>query len=118
MHKAGDVSNLANYTPLNLLDTGYCILAKVLVNRLAGHLPEVIGPEQIAFIKSQYWRGNPLVAVVASPPSERRAVGAWFSAIFTRPTIRWTASIMEHLRAGPDLVNWDRLLYATHGLSC
>ena len=53
IHKANSRSDPANYRPITLLNTDYRLLAKVLSNRLAAKLPDIISPEQTAFLQGR-----------------------------------------------------------------
>ena len=53
LHKKGDRSKPINYRPITLLNTDYRLLAKLLADRLAPLLPQLIDPEQTGFIRGR-----------------------------------------------------------------
>jgi exonuclease III len=59
--KSGDQSDLGNWRPITLLNTSYKILAKALQLRLQPMLPEIIDPDQTAFVPMRYILDNILV---------------------------------------------------------
>ena len=50
LRKGGDHLDPGNYRPITLLNTDYKLLAKILANRLGPVLPQLISPDQTAFL--------------------------------------------------------------------
>ncbi|XP_059663437.1 uncharacterized protein LOC132309102 [Cornus florida] len=59
--KANHGDNIANYRPIALCNLVYKIISKILANRLSSVLPNIIGPEQVAFIKGRKLHDNILL---------------------------------------------------------
>ncbi len=51
LFKKGSKELLVNYRPISLTNTDYKILANVLTARLTLHLPDLISPQQTAYMK-------------------------------------------------------------------
>lgn len=49
-----NLTTLSNWCPITLLNEDYKILAKVVAERIASVLPELIHPDQTGFIKGRY----------------------------------------------------------------
>ena len=115
LHKSGDRADPANYRPITLLNTDYRLLAKVLVHRLAPHLPKVIGPEQTAFIKGRSI-GDSIHLLQLLPhmlAREKRwalAVFCDFRKAYDTVDRAFLLSILERLGAGAGFLAWLRLL--------
>lgn len=58
LYKSGEIVDAGNYRPITLLNTDYRILAKVLAQRLAPHLHEVIDKSQSAFVPGRHIGNN------------------------------------------------------------
>ena len=54
IHKKYDKSDTYNYRPISLTNTDYRILAGVLSNRLQAVLKDIVGPNQVAYIKGRF----------------------------------------------------------------
>ena len=54
LHKRGVQNILTNFRPISLTNTDYKILAYVLTNHLEPHLPFLISPQQIAYMKTRF----------------------------------------------------------------
>ena len=52
--KKGDKTDIENYRPISLTNTDYRILAGVLATRLQKVISDLIGPEQVAYIKGRF----------------------------------------------------------------
>lgn len=53
LYKSGPTTDPSNYRPITLLGTDYRVFAKVLANRLEQVLPQVIDPQQTAFLRGR-----------------------------------------------------------------
>ena len=49
-----DKSDISNYRPISLTNTDYRILACVLSNRLQTVIQDIVGPNQVAYIKVRF----------------------------------------------------------------
>ena len=54
----GEQEEMANYRPLQMLNTDYKIVTKTLANRLQGVIQQVIHPDQTGFIKGRNIKDN------------------------------------------------------------
>ena len=51
--KKGELTNLANWRPISLLNTDYKILTKILANRLAKVMPFLVEDSQTCAVKNR-----------------------------------------------------------------
>ena len=51
LYKKGDALETGNYLLISLMNLGYKILAYILVARLESYLPQIVHPNQTAYIK-------------------------------------------------------------------
>ena len=54
IHKKDDKTDIENYRPISLTNTDYRILAGVLATRLQNVISDLVGPEQVAYIKGRF----------------------------------------------------------------
>ena len=97
-YKRGPRSDPASYRPLQLLNTDYRILAKVLANRLGKLLPKLIDPEQCGFVKG-------------------RSIGEAIHLLQLLPHLlqregRWAVAVLMDIAKAYDTVDRDFLLRA------
>ena len=52
IHKNDDKTEIDNYRPIGLTNTDYRILAFILANRLQNVIKDIVGPDQVAYIKN------------------------------------------------------------------
>ena len=50
LYKKGDPREIRNYRPLTMLQVGYKVYARILVNRLKTRITKVISPAQLGFV--------------------------------------------------------------------
>src|SRR4028118_2126406 len=62
IHKSGSRDDLNNWRPITLLNSAYKILAKALQKRIKSLLPELVSPDQTAFVPKRFILDNVLVA--------------------------------------------------------
>ncbi|GBG73005.1 hypothetical protein CBR_g12724 [Chara braunii] len=72
MYKKGDRSEIRNWRPISLLNLSYKLLAKTLANRLAKHLPGLVGLDQGAFVRGRSIVDNLATAIEALEVIEGR----------------------------------------------
>lgn len=129
IYKAGDRATRENYRPICLLGTDYRTLSKVLAVRLEQALSLVIGPEQVAFLKSRLIGDNihffDLLpdALRSNARARQGCPAAWvLFADFRKAydTIRrpFLKMVMESVGAGPDLIKWVDILLSDTYTSC
>ncbi|GBG71692.1 hypothetical protein CBR_g9105 [Chara braunii] len=53
LYKKGDRSEIRNWRPISLFNFSYKLLAKTMANRLAVHLPGLVGLDQGAFVRGR-----------------------------------------------------------------
>lgn len=82
IHKKGDLTAIANYRPITLLNTDYRLLTRVLATRFGPALNKVIGPEQTAFLPGRQIGDS--VRLLQMLPAALRAAHAGGDA--TRPS--------------------------------
>jgi len=128
LFKKGDISLLANYRPITLLNTDHRLLAKVLANRLAPVLARVIGQEQSGFLPGRHIGDRILFLQLLSAAlsSQRGQGGEWpdsaavvfldFAKAFDTLDREYILDMLRTVGAG-DLVHWVRLLLTgTHAV--
>ena len=54
IHKKDDKSDITNYRPISLTNTDYRMLAHVLSTRLQNVISDIIGPNQVAYVKGKF----------------------------------------------------------------
>ena len=54
IHKKYDKSDISNCRPISLTNTDYRILAGVLSNRVQAIIKDIVGPNQVAYIKGRF----------------------------------------------------------------
>ena len=127
--KQGDRATRENYRPICLLGTDYRILSKVLAVRFEYILNLVIGPEQVAFLKSRLIGDNiHFFDLLPEALRSNARIGqgcpaAWvLFADFRKAydTIRrlFLKKVMETVGAGPDLIRWVDILLSNTWTSC
>ena len=58
IHKKDDKTKIDNYRPISLTNTDYRILAFILANRLQSVIKDIVGPDQVAYIKNRFTGTN------------------------------------------------------------
>ena len=129
IHKEDNRALTGNYRPICLLGTDYRILSKILAARLETLLSLVIGPEQMAFLKSRLIGDNITLfdllpeALRSNAKAGMGCTAAWiFFADFSKAydTCRrlFLKKIMETVGAGPDLLRWVDILLSDTFNAC
>ncbi|KAK2642274.1 hypothetical protein Ddye_024037 [Dipteronia dyeriana] len=62
IQKVPSPNNLTQFRPISLCNTSYKIINKILVQRLRGFLPDLISPNQVAFVSGRQIQDNIVMA--------------------------------------------------------
>ncbi|GBG80394.1 hypothetical protein CBR_g30858 [Chara braunii] len=62
VHKKGPPKEIRNWWPISLLSAAYKLMAKILANRLACKIPQIVDPTQTGFIPGRWILTNILLA--------------------------------------------------------
>ena len=114
--KGKDIRYLKNWRPITLLNTDYKILAKVLGTRLRNVLPELIHPDQVAYLKDRYIGQNiRIVDDILYYIKETNDNGIIACIDFEKAfdSVEWSY-IHETLKAfkfGPNFIKWTQIMY-------
>lgn len=114
-HKRGDRREVANYRPIQLLNTDYRVLAKVLAGRFGEALKESIGPEQTAFLPGRQIGDNiRLAQLLPALLSARQQQGAMvfldIAKAYDTVDRGFLLAAMEAHGADEGMMAWVRLL--------
>jgi exonuclease III len=117
LHKDGCKMEMGNYRPLQLLNTDYRLLSKVLTNRLRQCLATQISPEQNAYLPGRRI-GDDITFLQLLPERLKQlgkaAVIAFldFRKAFDTVCRDFLLQVMEVMGAGTGFLNWTRLMFS------
>jgi exonuclease III len=114
-HKRGDERDVANYRPIQLLNTDYRVLAKVLATRFGTAMRDSIGVEQSAFLPGRQIGDNIrlaqlLPAVLAAQQQQAALVFLDIAKAYDTVDRGFLFAAMEAHGADAGMVAWARLL--------
>jgi hypothetical protein len=115
LHKKGSKLELGNYRPIQLLNTDYRLMTKVLTNRLSECLAGQISKEQAAFLPGRRIGDN--ITFLQLLPQRLRQLGKAaviafldFSKAYDTVCRRFLMEVMEVMGVGDGFLNWIRML--------
>ena len=114
--KKGDKTDIENYRPISLTNTDYRILAGVLATRLQKVISDLIGPEQVAYIKGRFIGTNiRLIQDIFQLYNEKNYPGLFMFVDFQKAfdSIEWDFlfKVLEKYGFGNNFKEWIQLLY-------
>ncbi len=113
--KKGDEKLVGNYCPISLTNCDYKILAYVLVGRLEEFLPQIIHPNQTAYMKSHFISTNihSVQDVMTNSAEENRIVLFLdFRKAFDTVNHLFPFSLLVYISFPPDFMTWITLMYS------
>ena len=114
--KKGDKTDIENYRPISLTNTDYRILAGVLATRLQKVISDLIGPEQVAYIKGRFIGTNiRLIQDIFQLYNEKNYPGLFMFVDFQKAfdSIEWDFlfKVLGKYGFGNNFKEWIQLLY-------
>jgi hypothetical protein len=116
LHKSGSELELGNYRPLQLLNTDYRLMTKVLANRLSEVLSSTISMEQTAFLPGRQIGDN--IMFLQLLPDRLRQLGRAaviafldFRKAYDTVCRTFLLEVMEVMGVGQDFMDWVRMLF-------
>ena len=99
--------DMANYRPLQMLNTDYKIVAKAMANRLQGVMQHVIHPDQTGFIKGRNIKDNIMETYLTTVASKEGALILLdFKKAYNRMDRGWIKSVMTNMNLGARFTDW------------
>ena len=116
IHKKDDKSDIANYRPISLTNTDYRIVARILSARLQNVISDIVGPNQVAYIKGRFIGTNiRLVQDIFDLYNKHNYPGLLLFADFKKAfdNVEWDFpfSVLKKFNFGNKLSGVDKLLY-------
>ena len=116
IHKKDDKSDIANYRPISLTNTDYKIVAHILSARLQNVISDIVGPNQVAYIKGRFIGTNiRLVQDIFDLYNKHNFPGLFLFADFKKAfdSVEWDFlfSVLQKLNFGNNFQEWIKLLY-------
>ena len=116
--KKGDQQFIGDYRPISLSNCDYKILAYILTGRLEDFLPNIIHPNQIAYMKNRFIGTNiRLVQDVISDSISSGMIVLFldFCKAFDSVNHLFIFILLAHMGFPPEFIFWIALLY-THAV--
>ena len=116
IHKKDDKSDITNYRPISLTNTDYRILAHVLSTRLQNVISDLVGPNQVTYIKRRFIGTNiRLVKDIFDLYNKHNYPELLLFADFkkTFDSVEWDFlfSVLQKFNFGKNFQEWIKLLY-------
>ena len=116
IHKKDDKSDIANYRPISLTNTDYRIVAHILSARLQNVISDIVGPNQVAYIKGRFIGTNiRLVQDIFDLYNKHNYPGLLLFADFKKAfdSVEWDFlfSVLQKFNFGNNFQEWIKLLY-------
>ena len=116
IHKKDDKTKIDNYRPISLTNTDYRILAFILANRRQNVIKDIVGPDQIAYIKNRFIGTNIcLVQDLFNLYNEKNLLGLFvfvdFKKAFDSIECDFVFKTLNKFNFGQEFQQWIKLLY-------
>ncbi|GBG75454.1 hypothetical protein CBR_g20085 [Chara braunii] len=116
LYKKGDRSEIRNWRPISLLNLSYKVLAKMLANRLAIHLPGLVGLDQGAFVRGRSIMDNlataiELLEVIDGKNEEVAVLRLDLEKAYDRVNWAFVLTTLKAMNFGEAFCSWVRVLY-------
>lgn len=118
--KRQNASEVDDFRPISLVHSFSKLFSKIMANRLRAKLPELVSPNQSAFVRSRSLHDNfMLVRQVARRINQRKQPGVLLKLDITRAfdSVSWSflLEVLRHLGFGVLFLKWvDALLYTAN----
>ena len=107
----GEREEMANYRPLQMLNTDYKTVAKALANRLQRVIQNVVHPDQTGFIKGRNIKDNIMETYLATVASKEGALILLdFEKAYDRMDRGWIKTVMTNMKLGARFIDWSMKL--------
>ena len=116
IHKKEDKTKIDNYRPISIINTDYRIFAFILANRLQNVINDIVGPDQVAYIKNRFIGINiRLVQDLFNLYNEKNLPGLFVFVDFKKAfdSIEWDFlfKTLSKFNFGQEFQQWIKLLY-------
>ncbi|KAJ7985704.1 hypothetical protein DPEC_G00343210 [Dallia pectoralis] len=114
--KKGDLKDLRNWRPINLLSVDYKIMTKALTKRFQSHLPTVIAADQTCSIPERSINDNLLLVKDVILHSQERGSPLGLLSLdqekaFDRVSHGFLQRVLKKMNFPQHLINWTNLCY-------
>ncbi|KAJ8000408.1 hypothetical protein DPEC_G00204510 [Dallia pectoralis] len=114
--KKGDLKDLRNWRPINLLSVAYKIMTKALTKRFQSHLPRVIAADQTCSIPERSINDNLLLVRDVILHSQERGSPLGLLSLdqekaFDRVSHGFLQRVLKKMNFPQHLINWTNLCY-------
>ncbi len=115
IYKKGDEHIVGNYHPISLTNCNFKILAYILVGRLDGYLPQIIHPNQTAYMREHFIGTNiHSVQDVITNSEDNNTIVLFldFQKAFDTVNHLFLFTLLVHMGFPPEFVSWIVLMYS------